>query len=99
MAVLTCTLALLALLVHLNPFDPICDAMDRLFGAPPKWTQVTNLYRDPLTQEVTHGDDPVSSLGVLKEYWHERGSHQRMVFVGNSQMHAISLAPGEGPVS
>lgn len=99
MTVLSCTLALTAGLVRLNPFDPVCDGMDRLFGAPPKWTQVTNLYRDPLTQEVTHGDDPVSSLGVLKNYWHERGSSQRVVFAGNSQMHAISLAAGEGPVS
>ena len=74
-------------------------AMDRLFGAPPKWTQVTNLYRNPLTQEVTHGDDPVSSLSVLKEYWHQRDGGQKVVFMGNSQMHAMSLAPGERPVT
>jgi hypothetical protein len=98
-SVLGCTLALLAGLVHLNPFDPVCDAMDRLFGAPPKWTQVTNLYIDPRTQETTHGDDPVSSLSLLKEYWHEQRASQKLVFVGNSQMHAISLAAGEGTVS
>jgi hypothetical protein len=98
-AVLASTLALLAALVHLNPFDPICDALDRLFGAAPKWTQVTNLYRDPRTQEVTRGDDPVGSLGVLKDYWHDCSGVRRVVFFGNSQMHAISLAPGEWPVS
>ena len=97
--VLTCTLTLLAVLVHLNPFDPVCDAMDRLFGAPPKWTQVTNLYYDPRTQEVTHGGDPVSSLNALRDYWHERSGSHRVVFVGNSQMHAISLAADERPVN
>jgi hypothetical protein len=97
--VLTCTLSLLALLVHLNPFDRVCDAMDRLFSAPPKWTQVTNLYCDPRTQEVTHGADPVNSLSALKNYWHERGGSRRIVFVGNSQMHAISLAAAERPVN
>jgi hypothetical protein len=98
-AVVGGTLMLLALLVHFNPFNPMCDALDRAFGAPPKWTQVTNLYRDPRTQEVTHGDDPATSLGVLKEYWHERSESSRVVFAGNSQMHAISLASGEGPLS
>jgi hypothetical protein len=99
MTVLSCTLAILAGLIHIDPFDFTSEAMDRLFGAPPKWTQVTNLYRDPLTQEVTHGDDPVNSLSVLKEYWHQREGGQKVVFMGNSQMHAMSLAPGEQPVT
>jgi hypothetical protein len=98
-AVVGTTLTLLAVLVHLNPFDVICDAMDRAFGAPPKWTQVTNVYRDPMTQEITHGDDAVTSLGVLKTYWHGRPGSDRVVFVGNSQMHSISLASGETPGS
>jgi hypothetical protein len=97
MGVLASTLLLLAGLLHSNPFQGISDALDNLFGAPPKWTQVTNLYWDPRTQETTHGDDPVGSIGVLKHYWHERGTDNRVVFFGNSQMHAISLAAGELP--
>lgn len=97
MGVLACTLALLAGLLHFDIFGVICDAMDRLFGAPPKWTQVTNVYIDPRTQEITHGDDPITSLKTLKQYWHECSGSSRVVFAGNSQMHSISLAPGEPP--
>ena len=95
--VLACTLALLAALLRFDPFGVICDAMDKLFGAPPKWTQVTNVYVDPKTQEITHGDDPITSLKSLKRYWHECSGSSRVVFAGNSQMHSISLAPGEPP--
>ena len=95
--VLACTFAMLAVLLHFNPFESICDGMDKLFGAPPKWTQVTNVYRDPKTQEITHGDDPISSLESLKQYWHDFAGAGRVVFIGNSQMHSISLASGELP--
>lgn len=95
--VLGCTFVMLAGLLHFNPFESICDAMDKLFGAPPKWTQVTNFYRDPKTQEITHGDDPTDSLDKLKQYWHDFAGAGRVVFVGNSQMHSISLASGELP--
>jgi hypothetical protein len=95
--VLACTLVLLAGLVHFDPFEVICDALDKLFGASPKWTQVTNVYRNPRTQEITHGDDPTTSLELLKRYWHECSGSGRIVFAGNSQMHSISLASGELP--
>jgi hypothetical protein len=97
--VLTSTLVLLAILVHINPFEVVCDAMDKMFGAPPKWTQVTNYYLDPTTQEISHGDDPMPGLGILKQYWHEHGGTGRTLFFGNSQMHSITLAPGEQPQS
>jgi hypothetical protein len=95
--VLACTLVLLAGLLYFNPFEAICDAMDKLFSAPPKWTQVTNVYRDARTQEITHGDDPTASLDKLKQYWHDFSGAGKVVFVGNSQMHSISLASGEFP--
>lgn len=97
MGILASTFLLLAVFIHADPFQVASDVMDKLFGVPPKWTQVTNLYCDPRTQETTHGDDPVDSIGVLKQYWHERGEASRVVFFGNSQMHAISLASGELP--
>jgi len=95
--VLAITLVLLVGLLRSNPFGAACDGLDRLFGAPPKWTQVTNVYRNPKTQEMTHGDDPTASLDGLKQYWHQFPGAGRIVFIGNSQMHTISLAPGEPP--
>jgi hypothetical protein len=97
--VVTSTFILLALFAHFNPFALVCDAMDKMFGAPPKWTQVTNYYLDPKTQEITHGDEPMPGLGILKRYWHERGGTGRTIFMGNSQMHSITLASGELPTS
>jgi acyl carrier protein len=44
--VLFSTLALLALLVRLQPFDRASAILDRIFQAPPKWTQVECLIRD-----------------------------------------------------
>ncbi len=95
--VLACTFAILMGLLRANPFEAICDSMDRAFGAPPKWTQVTNVYSDPKTQEITHGDNPTTSLERLKQYWHGYPEAGKVIFVGNSQMHSISLASGELP--
>ena len=95
--VMASTFVLLAALVHIDPFKRMCHAMDRMFGAPPEWTQITNLYIDPKTQEITHGEDPVHSLGILKGYWHGRSQGSKIVFVGNSQMHSVNLASGEFP--
>lgn len=97
--VLASTLVLLVGLLHFDPFAAICDGMDTMFGAPPKWTQVTNVYLNPRTQEITRGDDPITSLEILKQYWHQCSGSGRIVFVGNSQMHSINLASGELPSS
>jgi hypothetical protein len=90
------TLALLVLLFWLQPFDLINEVLDRAFGATPKWTDVSNLFTDPQTQELTHGERPEESLDRLAAYWSGR-TGDRVVFIGNSQMHAMSLAPGEPP--
>ncbi len=71
------------------------NALDVLFGVPPKWTQVEDVYKNRNTQEITHGDDPVGSLRVLAGYWGSRPEATRILFVGNSQMHTVSLAKGE----
>ena len=99
LAILSLTAFFCVGLIRLDPFRMLCDSMDRFFGAPPKWTQVTNLYRNPKTQEITYGDDPTDSLGKLKEYWRASSGSGRIVFIGNSQMHAINLAPGEPPAT
>ena len=97
MGILASSLLMLAGLIHGDPFQAASDLMDKLFGVPPRWTQVTNLYCDPRTQEITHGDAPADSIEVLKKYWHERGKGTRVIFFGNSQMHAINLAADELP--
>ncbi len=94
-AVLTSTLMFLIALFLLNPFQIASAALDRLFDAPPSWTQVGDLYRDPDTQEITHGEDPVPGLAVLARYWGQHSSTTHILFVGNSQMHTVSLARGE----
>jgi hypothetical protein len=92
---LGCTLVLLLLLLTIHPFLMASEALDALFGVPPKWTQVDDVYKNRNTQEVTHGDAPVSSLHVLSSFWGMRPDATRILFVGNSQMHTISLAKGE----
>jgi hypothetical protein len=92
---LGCTLVLLLLLLMAHPFLLASDALDVLFRVPPKWTQVEDLYTSPETQEVTHGDRPVPSLHVLESYWTAHPGATRLLFVGNSQMHTLSLARGE----
>jgi hypothetical protein len=90
-----CTVVLLLLLLTIRPFAMMSDGLDALFGVPPKWTQVDDVYKNRNTQEVTHGDDPVPSLQVLAGFWGARPEARRVLFVGNSQMHTVSLAKGE----
>jgi hypothetical protein len=89
------TVVLLGGLFWVRPFDRANELLDRAFGAPPKWTDVSNLYTDPETQELTHGDHPEAGFDRLAAYWSSRPGLPRVVFIGNSQMHAMSLAPGE----
>ena len=95
--VLLSTLAMFALLVRLQPFDLASALLDRAFHAPPKWTQVADLFRDPDTQELSRGDHPLESFALLSKYWAAHPGPRRVVFIGNSQMQAITLAPGEAP--
>jgi hypothetical protein len=91
-------LVLLFLLSH-DPFALAIAGLDRAFGAPPAWTQVDNLYRNPRTQDVSHAEDAGASMEVLAGYWRQHPDEPKVLFIGNSQMMTISLAPGEGPSS
>jgi len=95
LTVLASTLGLLIALFLLNPFQRASAVLDSLFHAPPQWTQVADLYRDPDTQEITHGEDPVPGFAVLARHWGQHTATTRILFVGNSQMHTVSLATGE----
>lgn len=91
------TALLFVLLVHCNVFSQAIRVLDFAFAAPPPWTQVSNLYVDANTQEVTHGVAPLGSLQRLATYWGARPKQKKVLFLGNSQMYAVSLAPGEAP--
>jgi hypothetical protein len=77
----------------LHPFRSASALLDRAFGAPPAWTQVTALVRDAKTQELSHGEAPLSSFAALAARWKAPG--RRVLVIGNSQTMEISLAPGE----
>jgi hypothetical protein len=97
LGVLLSTAVFLVLLIAFDPFSKISDLLDFLFGALPKWTQVQDMYRNPETQEISHGDDPVPALQSLAQYWSRHPEAKRVLFIGNSQMYSITLAPGEDP--
>jgi len=77
-----------------SPFDSARQMLDRVFAAGPSWAQVRSIYTDPATQEVSHGENPSRSLEILRASWSD-DSKNRIVFIGNSQMFYMSLAPGE----
>lgn len=93
--ILLVTVCMLAILLAINPFQRTSALLDAAFGVPPSWTQVGDLYRDAYTQEVTHGDNPEPGLQILAGYWRQHPGSIRLLFVGNSQMHTVSLARGE----
>jgi hypothetical protein len=77
----------------LHPFRGASALLDRAFGAPPAWTQVSAVLRDPKTQELSRGEAPLRSFATLAERWKTPG--RRVLIIGNSQTMEISLAPGE----
>jgi hypothetical protein len=85
-------------LLSARPFETAQSALERCFGSAPSWTQVTHVVTDPEIQEVSHGENPSVSLATLANYWKEHPDSERTVFIGNSQMFAVSLAPGEYPL-
>jgi len=95
--VLAVTGAFLAALFAFQPFERANGAMDRAFGALPAWTQVEYMYRDPATQELSHGDAPLESFRLLAQAWAAHPGAKRIVLMGNSQTQMTSLAPGEPP--
>ena len=78
-----------------TPFESANRLLDRCFAGAPEWTQVKKLYIDPATQDVSHGENPSESLAALGNYWSKCRAETRIVFIGNSQMFYVSLAPGE----
>jgi hypothetical protein len=95
--VLLSTLLLFSLLVRLQPFDLIASVLDRVFRAAPQWTSVENMVHDPNTQEVSRGEHPLRSFAILAQHWAAHPGMPRVVFIGNSQMQMMTLAPGEAP--
>lgn len=94
-AILAASLLLFGALLWLHPFALANDALDRLFSAAPRWTQVQTMYQDETSQELTRGDHPRHSFDVLARHWARFPASQRVVFFGNSQIQTVSLAPGE----
>ena len=93
------TLVFLSVLLLIHPFDWLNQGLDYLFGAPPKWAQVQNLFRDRHLQEVTRGEEPRESFSILADYWRQFPDRKRVVFIGNSQMMSVSLAKNEKQLS
>jgi hypothetical protein len=91
------SLLLVGALFAVEPFGLATAALDRAFGAPPKWKNIEDLYVDPLTQETSRGEHPRAGFDRLAAYWNAHPDCRRVVFLGNSQMHSVNLAPGEGP--
>src|SRR5215510_8100646 len=94
--VLTVTLALVILFLFTNPFGWGRSALSYAFQAGPDSARITNLYKDPQTQETTNGEAPFTGLQRLAEIW--RRCKNRVLLTGNSQTLSIVLAPGENPV-
>src|SRR5690349_12862828 len=92
--ILAATAACVAGLLAGSPFSSAGQLLDKMFAAGPSWAQVHTIYTDPATQDVSHGENPSRSLELLRESWSDE-SKGRIVFVGNSQMFYMSLAPGE----
>ena len=97
--VLSSTLLLTAALLWVDPFDKISSLLDRGFGAAPRWTQLSNGDDNPLIHDASHGDHPLASFDRVADHWQKSPSAPKVVLIGNSQMFAISLAPGEPPPS
>ena len=95
--VLATTIALVAGLFAVRPFDKASQGFDRAFGATPQWTQVSRLVHDPRTQELSRGDAPRRSFDTLAAYWGGAPAAAKVLVIGNSQTIAVSLAPGEEP--
>ena len=93
------TLAILVGLFAIRPFALANNLLDKAFDAAPDWTQVRLLYRDPAVQEISTGEHPLAGLRALAQSWQKVQDPRRVFFMGNSQIQAVSLGPGEGPAS
>ena len=83
-----------------NPFLHASNGLASIFAAGPDWAQISLLYKDPKTQEVTNGENPAPGLEELTHWWGaaEPGA-KRIFLMGNSQTYTVLLAPGEFPLT
>jgi hypothetical protein len=57
--------------------------------------RVNDVYTDPETQEVTHGEHPLTGLTQLEASWRNVPREDRYILTGNSQTYAMLLSPSE----
>lgn len=90
------TLALVFVLLGWDPFRYTSDLTAQLAGPVRQDAMVSNLYRNPVTQELTNGAAPLQSLNRLASVWCKTtSSAQKFILVGNSQTYTMLLAPSE----
>jgi len=88
-----------AALCAVHPFLRVNAALDRALGALPAWTQVERMHKDPATQELSRGENPLASFRILAQDWAARPRVPRVILMGNSQTQETSLARGEEPAA
>jgi hypothetical protein len=89
------TLVALSGLLVLDPFRILDEAFVKMGGAGREEAMVSTLYKNPETQEVSNGANPLESLQKLETYWCSVKDPTRFVLFGNSQTYTVLLAPQE----
>jgi hypothetical protein len=92
---LVLTLASLWGLVSLDPFRMIREVFAHMGTATREGAKISSYYINPLTQEVSGGEGPLSGLQTLERYWCSAMDQTRVVLFGNSQTFSVLLAPQE----
>lgn len=89
------TLVALAGLLVLDPFRILEEVLVKMGGAGREDAMVSSLYKNPETQEVSNGANPLANLRKLETYWCGAKDPTRFVLFGNSQTYTVLLAPQE----
>jgi hypothetical protein len=89
------TLVALSGLLVLDPFRILEEALVKMGGAGREEAMVSSLYKNPETQEVSNGANPLESLQKLETDWCSDKDPTRFVLFGNSQTYTVLLAPQE----
>jgi len=87
------TLATLSGLLVLDPFRILEEVFVKMGGAVREDAMVSSLYKNPETQEVSNGANPLQSLQKLETDWCSAKDLTRFVLFGNSQTYTVLLAP------
>jgi hypothetical protein len=84
-------------LLAIHPFAHLRHGLVWLAGVGREGAAVQNVWKDPTTQEVSHGQYPRSGLEHLRAQWHQQAAADipRVVLIGNSQTMAMVLADDE----